>query len=318
MNRGLGVVVGSVIENTLKGMRVGKPRLMKGMAVVPLKGNKRAKIGYTLIDRAIEKGDVLVTEIGEGGNVPQLKLNNKSTGYVLINDGTQLVGAKQNRIVNATILVAPGMEIMIPVSCVEAGRWAYRERVFRGGRHHSPHRMRKEYVTAQHHSPKSGMWYVADQGKVWGEVDAMSSRLDARSPTRSMEEVFDQRKNSFDEYLDALAPGKTDTGFAVFIRGQFCGLDLFDSPGTLSSIHRKLLTGYVADAVAAEDDGEAASLDELNKRVTEILEEVQKAGVEGYPAAAGIGLDERYEGGLSIGKGLSFEGDLIHFSAFAR
>jgi hypothetical protein len=37
---------------------------------------------------------------------------------VLILDGEELVGTKQNRIVNTTILVAAGCEIVIPVSCV--------------------------------------------------------------------------------------------------------------------------------------------------------------------------------------------------------
>ena len=70
-----------------------------------------------------EKGLVVVKEVSEGGSVPRLNLANLSNSYVLVNDGTQLVGAKQNRIVNATILIAPGTEVAMPVSCVEAGRW---------------------------------------------------------------------------------------------------------------------------------------------------------------------------------------------------
>ena len=45
---------------------------------------------------------------------------------VLFLEGEELVGAKQNRILNTSVLIAAHTKSKIPVSCVEAGRWGYK------------------------------------------------------------------------------------------------------------------------------------------------------------------------------------------------
>ena len=81
-----------------------------------------------------EAGDrVRVTEVSEDGSVPFLKVVNEADQPVLLLDGEELIGAKQNRILNTTVLVGAHAEVIIPVSCVEEGRWGYRGRQFRPG-----------------------------------------------------------------------------------------------------------------------------------------------------------------------------------------
>src|SRR5689334_10631592 len=74
-----------------------------------------------------------VTEVSEAGSVPFLKVANGADQPLLLLDGEELIGAKQNRILNTTVLVAARAEVNIPVSCVEQGRWGYRGRQFRPG-----------------------------------------------------------------------------------------------------------------------------------------------------------------------------------------
>ena len=54
------------------------------------------------------------------------------------------MGAKQNRIVNASFLIAGNSEVVIPVSCVEQGRWAYRSAMFSYGEKVMPPSLRRE------------------------------------------------------------------------------------------------------------------------------------------------------------------------------
>ncbi len=71
------------------------------------------------------KGLVTVTEVSQSGSVPELKVVNKADVPVLLLDGEELAGAKQNRVLNTTILLMEHSETIIPVSCTEHGRWDY-------------------------------------------------------------------------------------------------------------------------------------------------------------------------------------------------
>ena len=50
---------------------------------------------------------VLVEEVSEGGSVPDLLVDNKGAARVLFLEGEELIGAKQNRMTNRSILLAP-------------------------------------------------------------------------------------------------------------------------------------------------------------------------------------------------------------------
>ena len=63
-------------------------------------------------------------EVSEGGHVPETEeIVNEGELSVLLLDGEELLGAKQNRVLNLTILVPAHQTCVVPVSCVESGRW---------------------------------------------------------------------------------------------------------------------------------------------------------------------------------------------------
>ncbi len=66
------------------------------------------QLDYLLLEDGIAQGKVRVTELHAGGSVPELRLENNADLPVLLVDGEELVGAKQNRVLNLTIL-APAM-----------------------------------------------------------------------------------------------------------------------------------------------------------------------------------------------------------------
>lgn len=49
-----------------------------------------------------------MTEVSEAGSVPSLRVVNKGERAVFLLDSEELVGAKQNRILNTSVLIAAG------------------------------------------------------------------------------------------------------------------------------------------------------------------------------------------------------------------
>ena len=142
--------------------------------------------GYRILDDALASGLVEVTEVSEQGSVPHLRVVNRSPERILIVDGQELVGAKQNRVVNLTILVNAHSELTIPVSCVEAGRWRSRSRTFSSAprtQYSSGRAKRMAQVTA---SMKTAGLHRSDQSEVWADIAEMSARLKSSSPTGAM------------------------------------------------------------------------------------------------------------------------------------
>src|SRR4051794_3822148 len=87
-------------------VRVGDPLRHEALAVYPLFTDSQAGGDYLLSDEALAGGSVTVEEVSEAGSVPDLLVDNRADSPVLFLEGEELRGAKQNRVLNASVLVA--------------------------------------------------------------------------------------------------------------------------------------------------------------------------------------------------------------------
>ena len=128
-----------------------------------------------------------MSEVSDDGSVPELLFKNLGDRPVLLVEGEELVGAKQNRTLNISILAPPGRETRIPVTCVEGGRWGYgNDVVFQpSDRAHYARgrRTKREAVNRNRAATRSAVPRI--QGAVWEDIDAKMAAMSARSdPTR--------------------------------------------------------------------------------------------------------------------------------------
>jgi hypothetical protein len=178
------------INDTLRHLHLGAATVFEGMTVFPLFSDQLRDRDYLTLDEALEQGQARVSEVSEEGEVPNLLFENLGSRKVLLVDGDELVGAKQNRIVNLSILVGAHTKIEIPVSCVEAGRWSYQDREFSSTKRAMYSRARAskaEAVTVR--MRRSGERY-SDQSEVWNNIAECSADLDVDSLTSSMSDIY--------------------------------------------------------------------------------------------------------------------------------
>ena len=268
---------------------------------------------YLVLDEALATGRFRVTEISDAGSVPQLRALNDLDRAVFLLDGEELVGAKQNRVLNLSLLVAAGSKTDIPVSCVEAGRWHRMSDDFAAAPRTQFAEGRARKMASVSMSLRASGEARSDQGEVWDTISAKSMRMRISSETSAMSEMFEQSRPALGDYLSGMGEALPDQIGAVYtIGGRIAGLDLFDSPATWSRLAPKLHSSYALDAM--EGEGKQAALPGEDA-VRAFLADVAAAGAERFPTT-GLGQTLRLEASGLTGAALEVDGRCIHLAAF--
>lgn len=289
----------------LDAFQVGEPVEHRGIVVTPLFPRRDPVAEYVTLDEALPRG-FRVDETSDAGTVPELVVTNPTGARVLLYDGEELVGAKQDRILNVSVLVEAGAKLEIPVSCVEQGRWRRTSSAFGSGDHISHGHLRRLKAQALAAEPLArGL----AQGHVWDEVRAKQSRMGVSSPTSANRDTFvahGERLRALEEAFTA-QPGQC--GAVLGLGDELC-LDAVSRPEAFALLWPKLRAGYLLDALERLD-GRATSVE----RVARFVDAVAAARVTRGPSP-GLGDDARLRGDGVIGSGVSLGGETIQLSAF--
>ena len=230
-------------------LSVGAPVDLESCVVVPLLHAQQNKLGALLLEEALDQGVTTVEEVSEGGQVAFLRVRHRGFDPLLLVDGEQVLGGKQNRIFNASMLVLPGVVAEVPVSCVEAGRWEHRRADFVASEStlHSAARARKLANVAR--EVASTGRYRADQMQVWDDVAEFLHDADAHNATAAYEEGAAKRSREREHLLDQLRPQRGQVGVALVRGRKLVCLDVFGSPALYARAWKKVARGILSGAV---------------------------------------------------------------------
>ncbi|HCY13949.1 MAG TPA: hypothetical protein DG414_08950 [Gammaproteobacteria bacterium] len=302
----------SIITETLGDIRIDEPLAYRSLTLFPLTRPVDGPPDYLTLTQALADGAATISEISESGSVPEILFENSADKPVLLVDGEELVGAKQNRILNLTILVPAKSSLAIPVSCVEAGRWAHREQHFSEADSLAFLKMRRRKARAVSMDLRAAGGRRASQAQVWSDIEDLVYDMKTDSPTCAMRDSFVQRQESLGQYVKALPAVDDQVGALFAANGKVVGLDLFDHPRTLASALPKLVRSHAMETLRASPVAEVTPPDAAQA----FLSQVSGAPAENYPAI-GEGEDLRLESEALVGGGLEARGRLIHLCAFA-
>lgn len=303
------------LQQTLGTLSFGTTVAHANLTMVPLLAPAEIAPAYMLLDEALQNALADVTEVSEAGAVPELLFRNRAEHDVLLVDGEELVGAKQNRVLNLTILAPARSELRIPVSCVEAGRWAWRSRKFAPGlkKLHARARAKKmRGVTAALRD--SGARARADiQAGVWEEVDSKLAAFKVWSASSALHDALEAVAPDLEAIRARFAPQPQQVGAAFFIDGALVGLDVFDAPQAFAKLLPKLVESYAFDALEKPSAKAASpSLEEVRA----LLARIAQAPAETYPAV-GKGTDLRIDTAQFSAAALMERERIVHLAAFA-
>lgn len=303
-----------IISDFIAQIRFGEVQSFQNMQVISLFSDQKEDLVYLTLKEALEKRLLVVQEVSAGGSVPDLKVSNQADIPVLLLDGEELAGAKQNRVLNTTILVKAKSEIIIPVSCTEQGRWSYQTDHFYDSELISPTFLRARKASSVNVSLKQNKTFRSDQGAVWEGIAFLRNKAQVKSATGAMKDVYQQKEINLKEYLKAFRFLPSQKGIFVFIDGEIAGWDILSRESAFAMIFPKLIKSYAMDALI-KDQKKITISRNPEEEARSFLEGVKDCQEEKYPST-GLGEDYRFEGSDQVGSALVVEKQVIHMAFF--
>ena len=262
---------------------------------------------------ALRDGTLIVTELPGEARVPELEARNDGPYAILLVPGFELLGGLQNRVVNAPVVIKPGISLRVPCSCLEEGRWgsARGNTSFTSKGRTVPPILRHSLYRSSGASLMSRRDRRSDQGEVWREIDRESTRSRVRSRTSALSDVLDAQEHR----QGATEPWPTvprQVG-AFASLGVSRGLEVFSSSDGFEQQGRATL-----DAFARVAEGSPAAPPELQVDQTahDLLKNIGEAEWSPH-AGVGAGTEYRATIGTFEAVALVLDESLVYLSAVA-
>lgn len=220
----------------------------ENIVLLPIESKLPPNLLYISLIEASKNNEVEIKEINDAGSVTEIFIKNKSKNFILIPQGETLIGAKQNRIVNTSILIEPNCKTKIPVSCIEQGRWRYTKPNFKPANEMIAYKLRKFTSKSLYFKMRDEDSFDSDQRKIWDFIESDFNKDLMDSPTLSYTDYMEEKLNSSEIEISKIELPSGINGFATFFGDKIFSLEYFSNPNFFSDTKDRLLKAILVDA----------------------------------------------------------------------
>lgn len=242
------------LQGFLAQLEAGKPVSYRNLTVVPVFPRSAQASSdlssYLTLDQALDQGVLEIRE-KDGGDVPWVVVSNRSDRRIFIMGGEILSGCKQDRIVARDVLIAPHRKrLLLPVYCVESGRWHHVSGAFKSEKNLGTYSMR---AAAQGASGNNQM-------EVWNKIAESNRKMGVRSDTEAYQDAFRNEEvaqlvSDVEQKLkDLPRMEKGTTGVIVAVGERIIGVDIFASPTFFEALWPKIIKACVVAMAGYEQE----------------------------------------------------------------
>lgn len=303
----------TVLKNMLENLNTFPAEIHENMTVIGVNISEKNNSDLMSLEIGLNLGLVEISEVDENGSVNEVKIINKAVTPLLLIDGEEIIGSKQNRIINSTIIIPAKSEKIIPVSCTEAGRWNYNSTTFHYSKHMANSRVRRDKLISVSQSLKREKSFRSNQNKVWSNIRKIQDELEVDSTTNALHDSFVQRSYDIESYKKSFTIHENQNGLIVYINGELVGFEIMYNSRRYKEYHDKIIESYILDAISKKGE-------EFNKELIDedsFLNMIKKSEFESYDSV-GLGVDYRIDTDNLSGSAVIYNNKVVSASFFMK
>ncbi|MDH4197708.1 MAG: hypothetical protein OEW05_09900 [Candidatus Aminicenantes bacterium] len=298
---------GRPISDLVRSLEVGRPVSHGHLTIVPVYLTAvRLRTEFVPFDEAVKNGWLEITEL-DGGSVPEVKISNRSKRTIYLMGGEILTGAKQDRMLASDLLLGPGTtDLVVPVYCVEHGRWTQTTGTF----------TTRNIIGTSALRDKAQKQAAEAQSEIWDTISEQNRVMGVAAPTSAYQAAYDAASNKarikvIEEKMTAIPRLYKDTvGVVIALGGRVVSVDIFGNPALFAKQWPKILRSSALSALTHKTPGL------LDQRAAAALLRTFPAMNYQVKKGLDLGMDHTsIETGANI-KALVYQGAVLHLAAF--